>query len=557
MSGTSGSIFDSGGCVTKQAIDEFNSVLGNLVAGQTVFTLSYPASGEVEFQVNGSGSDVACTVINNVATYDPAKNGGYVLLATDRVVISYIWEDCSVPATSGGVEVQGWDVGALGIVAKISATDAAQDRNLGAGNDFSIASPVGVLDDDAGLTAERAYSLVRQNFLIDSAVTINLISDARFPTPQSVMGWLSNKRITSNGSVTVNVPAGQHDFSAAGVMLPHPDHLKILWTYATAPTAFARADFVAMGTTVATASAAISANYAMLQGKFGAELILPPLLYRQHLHGFGRWQYLLLNAWFNVLEHAPIGVLFNSCAVVASGSFVPLRLRGSTASVNGLCAFLSSGNQGVSVVGGSTLQSAGGVLYAAGGTYGINAQESTLDLGAVELTLDGRFVGLYQRGGLIASTAADGVISGSTQAGYRGSMGGSFVTREAFGASAHTFKSTNNFATNISDGAKLIHEDGSVGSWQIESPAIGISTSDGSVVVLPANLTSVGCTTDLRAKTLSSIVMRAGGTVTFSGAAGDNAVALTGGRIYTAGVPLPAGSTPAFGVAGADGSIVF
>jgi hypothetical protein len=181
-----------------------------------------------------------------------------------------------------------WTETARGLVEMADDIEAGQDRTLGAGNLFSIAAPVGVLDDTRGMTPEKTYAAVRKNFFIDTVVAINLITDARFPTPQSVMNWLAGKRILSAGSVTINVPDGFHDFTGSGVMRAHPDSSKITWRSLTAPLPYSRADMVEVGATAASHSAAHAANYATLQGKFAAELKLPFMtpVDNQLTHGF-------------------------------------------------------------------------------------------------------------------------------------------------------------------------------------------------------------------------------------------------------------------------------
>jgi hypothetical protein len=69
-------------------------------------------------------------------------------------------------------------------------------------------------------------------------------------------------------------------------------------------------------------------------------------------------------------------------------------------------------------------------------------------------------------------------------------------------------------------------------------------------------LTFVGCTVDMRAEEMSSIVLQAS-TAGFSAGATDNAIAVTGAKIYLAGSLIPAGSIPAFGVPDAVGSLVY
>lgn len=98
MSGTSGSIFDGGGCSTFLELETFVAT-----AGQTTFTLMNDVVGDVHFSRNGSTlPDDAATVVGNVVTYVPTSNGGNPLLVNDRIEIAYTWEDCTGVLGGGG-----------------------------------------------------------------------------------------------------------------------------------------------------------------------------------------------------------------------------------------------------------------------------------------------------------------------------------------------------------------------------------------------------------------------------------------------------------------------
>lgn len=84
------------GCVSKLQTQTFVAV-----AAQTTFELSSVPSGDVSLSRNGATiSDTAATVAADVVTYVPAQNNGEVLLAGDRIDISYIVEDCSPGASA-------------------------------------------------------------------------------------------------------------------------------------------------------------------------------------------------------------------------------------------------------------------------------------------------------------------------------------------------------------------------------------------------------------------------------------------------------------------------
>lgn len=69
-------------------------------AGQTTFTVANAPSGDVRFSRNGSTlDDAAATVSGTTVTYVPAANNGEVLLATDRIEISYVYAVCDVAVT--------------------------------------------------------------------------------------------------------------------------------------------------------------------------------------------------------------------------------------------------------------------------------------------------------------------------------------------------------------------------------------------------------------------------------------------------------------------------
>jgi hypothetical protein len=80
------------GCIPYLETETFNAT-----AGQTTFTLANPANGDVRFSRNGSTiADLAATVEGDLVTYVPAENNGEVLLATDRIEISYVYAVCDV-----------------------------------------------------------------------------------------------------------------------------------------------------------------------------------------------------------------------------------------------------------------------------------------------------------------------------------------------------------------------------------------------------------------------------------------------------------------------------
>ena len=69
-------------------------------AGQTTFTVANVPNGDVRFSRNGSTlDDAAATVSGSTVTYVPAANNGEVLLATDRIEISYVYAVCDVAVT--------------------------------------------------------------------------------------------------------------------------------------------------------------------------------------------------------------------------------------------------------------------------------------------------------------------------------------------------------------------------------------------------------------------------------------------------------------------------
>lgn len=114
MQNLSSHSLNKGGCKTVPARVEIVAT-----AGQTSFTLPVaPESGVVETTRNGIEVPIlAFTASGTTATYDPAENGGQVLLAGDRIIFDYIWLDCGVsPEPDQLTDAFGDPLGGLAVV---------------------------------------------------------------------------------------------------------------------------------------------------------------------------------------------------------------------------------------------------------------------------------------------------------------------------------------------------------------------------------------------------------------------------------------------------------
>jgi len=105
-------------------------------AGQTSFTLANAAQGDVRFSRNGATlRDGAATVSGSVVTYLPSSNNGEVLLANDRIEISYIYVVCNV-AVEPFVDCAGNEIGNGAALITCSSLD---------GGDFNIDPLSGII----------------------------------------------------------------------------------------------------------------------------------------------------------------------------------------------------------------------------------------------------------------------------------------------------------------------------------------------------------------------------------------------------------------------------
>jgi hypothetical protein len=80
---------------TQKCVPYLETETFDASAGQTVFTIANVASGDVRFSRNGATlHDAAAVVSGSVVTYVPGPNNAEVLLANDRIEISYLYVVC-------------------------------------------------------------------------------------------------------------------------------------------------------------------------------------------------------------------------------------------------------------------------------------------------------------------------------------------------------------------------------------------------------------------------------------------------------------------------------
>jgi hypothetical protein len=116
-----------------------------------------------------------------------------------------------------------------GVVELLDATiaEASKDHNLGATNNDTSAWTMNdrsLMSDTRVLTNKTAIDWLNNNFWIETNRVFNVPS-ARFPTLESVYTYLADYRISTNGSVTINLPAGKQTLAAPLTL--HPDYTRI------------------------------------------------------------------------------------------------------------------------------------------------------------------------------------------------------------------------------------------------------------------------------------------------------------------------------------------
>jgi hypothetical protein len=173
-------------------------------AGQTTFTLANIAQGDVRFSRNGATlRDGAATVSGSVVTYVPSSNNGEVLLANDRIEISYIYVVCDV-AVEPFVDCAGNEIGngaALVTCASLDLTDFNIDPLTGK---ITIDQNAGLKDCIGNDMASNA-GIVSCDKLDPDQFTIDPVTGEITVTKEGVV-IQSKDCITITGSGTVADP---------------------------------------------------------------------------------------------------------------------------------------------------------------------------------------------------------------------------------------------------------------------------------------------------------------------------------------------------------------
>src|SRR5262249_25929779 len=168
--------------------------------------------------------------------------------------------------------------------------------------------------------------------LIKTPITINIKADGSgdFPTLIEAMDWLTQRRISDTGSVTLAFHAGVHTYASQVITWRHPDGSRIIWNGAALtgggfPTI---GNFTCTGNSSGARASDTTANLAMLRARFTTEFkftgagsrfeVINPIgginnmLFTSDRSSIGA------NAMFNI---GPLGnVSFFACAVCVPGA---------------------------------------------------------------------------------------------------------------------------------------------------------------------------------------------------------------------------------------------
>jgi hypothetical protein len=155
-------------------------------AGQTVFTIAHAASGDVRFSRNGATlHDAAAVVSGSVVTYVPGPNNAEVLLANDRIEISYLYVVCedSLPVDYVLKDCIGNELPSGTEFVTCAALDS-EDFTIEANGNIKINSGGQALEDCKGAVLPNGTSVLKcdaldpDTFVIDPATGIVDIKDS-------------------------------------------------------------------------------------------------------------------------------------------------------------------------------------------------------------------------------------------------------------------------------------------------------------------------------------------------------------------------------------------
>jgi hypothetical protein len=289
---------------------------------------SYNSATDVMTLLMNDGTTVAvdmtALVNDSVATALAAMVDEYVNTMTYTASSKVITIGRAIGANLS-VTLPDWSTTVDGLVMKASDVETTQDADLGLGNDFSIAAPVGLLDDTKGVTSRDVIQLVDKNYYINSNMVFDVGVDARFPTIKSVFDFLRFKSINKGNVVSINLPAGTLSELSLGV--PHPDSDRIRVYGAPMTGAFpTRAQLAFTGMTAAQRTAAKTANKALMRSRWATKVVCPAIAW-QNDTGYGQWHNVLFEGYlrftsYNVYTiHQSIGVIGPATSTMAGFSF--------------------------------------------------------------------------------------------------------------------------------------------------------------------------------------------------------------------------------------------
>ena len=203
-------------CTTYQETESFVAT-----AGQTTFTLSNAPNGDVRLSRNGSTiNDAAATVSGAVVTYVPSENNSDVLLASDRIDITYVYDICNTPSSvSAYVDCGGTAISNGAALVTCAALDPASFSVSGSGLISTIGSGGGtgsVVSVSDLITGHKIGTITINSVANIINETITSIGTVTYSAGVISIPYIDEAGVTNTKTVTIPVTTGAETNVIAG-----------------------------------------------------------------------------------------------------------------------------------------------------------------------------------------------------------------------------------------------------------------------------------------------------------------------------------------------------
>jgi hypothetical protein len=328
------------------------------------------------------------------------------------------------------------------------------------GQIYNLLLEVGITPDFTDLT--QLTAAIKQLFIIDTPIIKTVYgAGADFADINAANLWLSRRRITSSGSVTLTIPAGAFNNGAVTQRLEHPDSSRINLQGSNpinggmpAPSAF-----TATGNTPSLRASNAATNLALARNRLPTELKFTGLA-GLVLVGIGTVSNLLVTGDGTLGSdglYAYGGASRMTNVIAGSFGNRGIVTRGIVLALSGIVG-IGCGNNGVSIETGSSASALGAVSGFNNGGAGVSVGSATLENSGFPIC------GCGNAGDGVVATKGANLQTSLTSASFARFNANGFQAREGGYILATTAEATNNIYGFLSANSGTIIADTSTGS---------------------------------------------------------------------------------------------